>query len=395
MLQIEENHKIYRNKDFFGKIKENEFENNMELIHSIKNMPVKCSISDPETDHESDYVMDFNVYIDKGTGMIQVNPLVPLNILYETQHNDSNGGVWLQHHKEFKDFILKNGQQNIIEFGAGSGILSKMFLENNKDYNWTILDINTDLLKSRTDIRVIKGEINDKLELSDEFDTFVHSHLIEHLYNPEEFLELLAKKTKHNSNHIFSLPNLKVWLKKKHSNTIFFEHSLFLEEEYLDFLINKNGFEIVEKAFYKDHSIFYFCKNRKTNLLEHDIPPNRYSKNAKRYKNYVETIENYIDYILHSIKKDDHVFLFGAHIFSQILLKMGLEDTNIISILDNSPIKIGKRLYGFGHPIRSPEEISKYKNPIVILHAGPYQQEIKSQLLKINKNVKILETKEQ
>jgi hypothetical protein len=168
-----------------------------------------------------------------------------------------------------------------------------------------------------------------------------------------------------------------------------------LEEEYLDFLLNKNGFEIVEKAFYKDHSIFYFCKNRKTNLLEHDTPPNRYNKNAKRYKNYVETIENYIDYILHNIKKDDHVFLFGAHIFSQILLKMGLEDTNIISILDNSPIKIGKRLYGFGHPIRSPEEISKYKNPIVILHAGPYQQEIKSQLLKINKNVKILETKEQ
>jgi 2-polyprenyl-3-methyl-5-hydroxy-6-metoxy-1,4-benzoquinol methylase len=391
MKNIEEKDKVYRNKDFFGCLVESQFENGMELLHSIPNMPVKCSVSNKETDYKKDYVMDFNVYIDKATGMIQVNPLVPLDILYETQHNDSNGGTWLQHHLEFKDFILKNGQRNVIEFGAGSGILSKLFLKENKDCKWTILDINTDLLKDREDISVIKGEINKDSEISEEYDTFIHSHLIEHIYNPEDFLELLGEKSKYDSNHIFSLPNLRVWLEKKHSNTIFFEHSLFLEEAFLDFLLKKNGFEIIEKSYYKDHSIFYFCKNKKRNLLDNNTPIDRYKENLKKYKDYVESIENYTKHILDNVKEGDDVFLFGAHIFSQILLKMGLEQVNIISILDNSPLKIGKRLYGFEHTISSPEIISKYKKPIVVLHAGSYQEEIKNQLTKINQNVIILE----
>ena len=290
--------------------------------------------------------------------------------------------------------MLKNGKRNIIEFGAGSGILSKLFLEQNQNCKWTILDINTDLIKDREDINIIEGEISKETKLSEEYDTFVHSHLIEHLYNPEDFLELLSEKSKYDSNHIFSLPNLRVWLEKKHSNTIFFEHTLLLEEEFLDFLLKKNGFEIVEKSFYKDHSIFYFCKNKKKKLVETNTPANRYEVNLKKYKDYVISIEEYIKYIADNIKKEDSVFLFGAHIFSQVLLKMGLEEVEIVSILDNSPIKIGKRLYGFGHPITSPNKISNYKNPVVILHAGPYQQEIKTQLIKINKNVKILEIKE-
>ena len=49
-------------------------------------------------------------------------------------------------------------------------------------------------------------------------------------------------------------------------------------------------------------------------------------------------------------------------IFSQYLFAFGLDIKPIISILDNSPIKIGKRLYGYDIDVNSPKILSNYKN---------------------------------
>ena len=38
------------------------------------------------------------------------------------------------------------------------------------------------------------------------------------------------------------------------------------------------------------------------------------------------------------------IYLFGAHVFSQFLIQMGLNTTKIVNILDNDKNKQGKRL---------------------------------------------------
>ena len=98
--------------------------------------------------------------------------------------------------------------------------------------------------------------------------------------------------------------------------------------------------------------------------------------------NEVNVLNNFIE---NSINKN--IFLFGAHIFSQYLTVYGLNTQNIICILDNSKEKHGKRLYGTSLSVSSPEILAKYENPIIILRAGPYNEEIKIQILNtINKN---------
>ena len=65
----------------------------------------------------------------------------------------------------------------------------------------------------------------------------------------------------------------------------------------------------------------------------------------------------------------------------------GLKTEKIISIIDNSKEKVGKRLYGTNLFVSKPQILENYQNPIIILRAGPYNEEIKNQILKeINSN---------
>jgi hypothetical protein len=84
------------------------------------------------------------------------------------------------------------------------------------------------------------------------------------------------------------------------------------------------------------------------------------------------------------------VYLFGAHIFSQYLLAFNLDQNKIEGILDNSSLKIGKRLYGTNLTVFEPKIIAN-ENVGVILKVGTYRNEIIEQLKKINPNVTIFE----
>ena len=86
-------------------------------------------------------------------------------------------------------------------------------------------------------------------------------------------------------------------------------------------------------------------------------------------------------------------FLFGAHIFSQGLLALGLDQKSIRGILDNSHYKQGKRLYGTDLKVFSPNLLQGIALPTVILVSSHYQDEIRKQILVINPSTRILEIK--
>lgn len=71
------------------------------------------------------------------------------------------------------------------------------------------------------------------------------------------------------------------------------------------------------------------------------------------------------------------VFLFGGHIFSQYLLKSGIDEGAIECVIDNDPEKHGMRLYGTELKVYGSSKLSEYKNAAIILHAGWYHEEIK------------------
>ena len=106
------------------------------------------------------------------------------------------------------------------------------------------------------------------------------------------------------------------------------------------------------------------------------------------FLDYICKLKNDVSNLLNSI--EDNVYIFGAHVFSQTLLNFGIDESLIISILDNDTKKQGKRLYGTNLTIQSPKVLRDVNSPTVVLRSGIYNEEIKEQLLKINPQTKII-----
>ena len=55
----------------------------------------------------------------------------------------------------------------------------------------------------------------------------IHSHLFEHVYDPNLFLKNVYDTLKNDAFHIFSVPNLKLMIQKGYANAMNFEHPYF------------------------------------------------------------------------------------------------------------------------------------------------------------------------
>ncbi len=353
----------------------------LEHLYSFKNFPVFMGCV--EHPLSEDKLFDMNWFISRSSGSIQLNPLVPLDILYGQSHGSGSiGSTWEKHHQSFAEFIAEQKQsKDILEIGGGHGITAKNYLDMVPDSNWTIVEPNpTNMEHPR--IRVKKGFFTKGFKIDDKIDTVVHSHLLEHIYEPINFFDQINQFLSADGSMVFSIPNLRIMLEKCYTNCINFEHTVFFTEPYVEYALSKTGFEIVSKKYYlEDHSIFYFAK-KVTAKAKNILPAGLYESNKKLFNNYVCTHEAVIDQINQKLNQfDGECYLFSAHIFSQYLIAFGLDTKKIASVLDNDSKKQGKRLYGTSLYVESPKILKGKSNIAVIIRAGVFQNEIKKDIL--------------
>ena len=363
----------------------------LETIYSYKSFPILINCTDRPKETDKNLDLDFS--ISKSSGCIQLRNLVPLKELYEKYHNPGTvGKVWEDHHNSFSKFILKNNPRKILEIGGGSGILAEKVCNNDKSVNWTILEPSAKVVK-KSNYEVINGYFDKDFVFDKDYECIVHSHVLEHIYEPRIFLELLNKNLNIEDIQIFSVPNMEIMFKNKYTNCITFEHTIFLTENYIEFLLTTYGFKIIEKEYFKeDHSIFYkTVRDKKVKIKE--LEKSNYQKNKKLLNEFIsyhnELVKN-LNNLLLNIEKN--VYLFGACNFSQFLLEFGLKKSKIKCLLDNDVNKQGKRLYGTNLIVKSPLILREDKQPIIIVKAGAYTDEIKKDIINnINANALFLE----
>jgi SAM-dependent methyltransferase len=372
-------HKIERKKSVITQ------EDNLEHLYTFEDFPVffGCTTSPKE----QDLVADMKWEIDPLTGIIQLTELIPLDILYMEQHVDATGQTWNDYNHDFSEYVLKNKTGNILEIGGGSGKISNIILDKDNSINFTAVEPNP-LFEEKDNLKVIKSFFSKNLKNQiDNNQTVIFSQVYEHVYNPEEFLTEISEFLPIGGKLIFAYPNLEYWFKNKFTNAINFEHTMLMTDYYVDYFLKKTGFNILEKIEYKNHSHFYTVE--KTNKKEDTVLNNKYEHYKEMFNEYIRYHVDLVNQINKQIEKvNSNVFLFGGHIFSQYLIAFGLDTSRITNILDNSPLKQNKRLYGSDLIVQSPKILSKYDEPVVILKAGLYNEEIKNDILtNINPNV--------
>jgi hypothetical protein len=363
---------------------------NLEDLHLLADFPV--FMGSVEHEQSEDLVADMSWSISRDSGLIQLKKLLPLDVLYQYQTTTSAvGAIWMEHHKAFAKFLARYEPTAVLELGGAHGILSKEYQYFRK-IPWTILEPNPSPIDG-CEARFIKGFFDDKFTYHNAFDTIVHSHVFEHMYEPDQFMRNLSGFMAEGQHLIFSLPNMQVWLDRKYTNCINFEHTVFLTEPYVEYLLTKHGYRLLNKQYFRDgHSIFY-ATIRDPSIEPVALPPCLYEKNKQLYLNYVRYHEELIKELNGKISQlTQPIYLFGAHVFAQYLIAFGLETSRIVSLLDNDPKKQGKRLYGTSLTVQSPKVLRGLECPVVILKAGVYNQEIKEDILEnINKSATFFE----
>ena len=367
--------KIQRNKDVINECED------LEHLYTFDNFPAFMGCMDQPS--EKDILVDMQWEISKSSGVIQLNPLLPLDILYPESHGSGNvGSIWTEHHQIFANFIQSQAPRSVLEIGGAHGILSREYKKLNK-IDWTILEPNPSPAEG-VSAEFIEGFFDDNFTFDGEFDTIIHSHVFEHVYYPDEFIKHISGFLENGQNLIFSLPNMEQMLKRKYTNCINFEHTVFITEPYVEHLLSKHGFRQISKEYFKeDHSIFYaYVKDSSTPLVE--LPKGLYEHNKILYLDYVDYHNKQISNLNVKIDKtsnDRPIYLFGAHVFAQYLIEFGLNIDRIVCLLDNDVKKQGKRLYGTSMIVESPKMLAGIDNPIVILKAGVYNKEVSDDIL--------------
>ena len=360
----------------------------LEDLYSFPEFPVFMGcVSQPET---ADLTQNMNWWISRGSGLIQLKQLLPLDVLYPESHGSGAvGALWEQHHKAFAQFLRRLSPASILEVGGAHGILAKEYHRFSK-IPWTILEPNPAPVDG-CDARFIKGFFDDKFAPIDAFDTLVHSHVFEHFYEPIKFMRHLSGLMNAGQHLVFSLPNMQVMLERKYTNCVNFEHTILLTEPHVEFLLAKHGFRLVSKEYFlDDHSIFY-AATRDPCAGQIALPSGLYEKNRALYIDYVHYHQELVSNLNCRLSATDQpVYLFGAHVQAQYLMGFGLDMRRICAILDNDRKKHGKRLFGTNKQVYSPSVLDGIEEPIVIIRAGTFTDEIVSQIRAINSTTHFL-----
>ena len=187
----------------------------LEQLYQFDKFPVFMGCTNEPV--EKDLHVDMCWKISKGSGMIQLDPLLPLEVLYPEEHGaGSVGSLWISHHKEFAEFIHLHSPKSILEIGGGHGILNLEY-QKYDSIDWTILEPNPSPVRG-VKANYIRGFFDNNFKFDKDVDTVIHSHVFEHVYNPDEFIRHIADFLDVGGCLIFTLPNMEEMLKRKYTN---------------------------------------------------------------------------------------------------------------------------------------------------------------------------------
>lgn len=357
----------------------------LEHLYTFHSFPVFMGTT--VKSNTQDLLSDMSIWISRSSGMIQLNPLLPLDVLYSEAHGAGLvGGSWSLHHQKFAEFISKFNPKSVLEVGGAHGILAKNYQTINR-IAWTILEPNPTPVEG-CEAKFIQAFFDKNFKVSEVPDAVVHSHVFEHIYDPDQFVKNIASFLQLGKLLIFSVPNMRVMMERKFTNCLNFEHSVYLTDEYIEFLLYSNGFTVKEKSYYlEDHSIFYAAQKTGEKIVN-NLSKGIYEKNKNLYLEYIDYHLSLVVMLNEKIAnhKNKNVYLFGAHVQSQYLMGFGLNIENVVAILDNDVNKHGKRLYGTNKTVMSPNQLSEIDSPLVIIRAGTFSNEIFNQLRTINES---------
>lgn len=326
-------------------------------------------------------LIPYNVLSCDKCGALQTKYLGDLNEIYKINHADGTGITMQKMHEKKLDLILKyqKNVNGIIEIGSSIGMLSDLILKN-IDTNYYVIEPS---YFGNTEKRIIISDFYENVNDEDlDANTLIMSHVFEHFYNPLEILEKIKNNNK-IENIFLTFPNLEKYISEGIHHVLNTEHTFYVDNNFIEQVFKLYGFELIENDIYKTHSVFFYFK-RNEKIKTQDV----ILKNEKSdISNYFQKIKETVDHFNRIIKcnPQKNIYLFPASCHSIFLSVFGLNYKSLTGMVDNSPNKIGKKVYGLELEIFSfKETLKNNKDSIFLINGGIFNSEIEQQLIQNN-----------
>jgi hypothetical protein len=351
-------------------------------------IPISCYCNDNKD--SNNIFIPYNVSCCSICKTTQTKYLGDLDIIYKTNHADSTGNIMQNLHKFvcklLEKYILKI--KNITEIGSAKGVLSTLILQEYKNISKYYI-IEPSFIGNKIEKQIIINDYfeNVNIEKYSESNTIIISHVFEHFYNPIEIL----KKIKENENIEYLLliwPDLEYYKDNKIYHVLNTEHTFYVDNNFISVLFNNYSFEMIEQEKYENHSvIFLFKRNNNLKLLE--LINENYSID-NYFNNLLSKKEEIINFINFNKNNNKKISIWPASVHTQFLLMIA-EIKGIDFVLDNSPNKIGKYLYGYNLECKSFEDTYNNDKNAIIINGGCFNKEIINKLNLNKEQILIIE----
>jgi hypothetical protein len=212
------------------------------------------------------------------------------------------------------------------------------------------------------------------------YDNIILSHVFEHLYCPNMFIENIQKCKV--STVFISIPNFELLLHEKSNILIHSQHTYYCGFDYIIYMFSLYNYKC--ESFYKYEGefksiMFKFVLEYNSELI---LLP---KTDTMLYKQiYIDKFEH-----LNSIEIPINSYIIPSGIYGQFCYYFLKNKENIVGFLDNNEKRHNKKLYGTNKNTYSPLNID-YHNSTIILCDCPYKDEIINGLNKIANSINFI-----
>jgi hypothetical protein len=347
-----------------------------------KNLDIPLSVG-LYSEIKKSHNMPYNLTICNNCDSVQNKYIGDLKIVYDSNHVDDFGSVKSKKHNLFSNFILENKNiKNIIEVGSSNGALCDIILEKNDKINYSIIE--PSYIGKNKSIHIIKDYL-ENIDLNTmNNDAIIMSDVFEHFYEPIKILEKIK-----NSNIQYIYLNHPDFDNSIDNNTMMnlnAEHTFLIEHQFLFSFFHKYGFKLNKRFDFENHSIFLEFEREETENIK-VMKNNHLRLNIQKYIDKMFIATNKMNDFI-SNNSNYNYYIWPSSVHSTIYFTFGLDYTKFTGILDNSPNKIGKYIYGYNLLCSSFDDMIKNNEENVCIFiggAGNYIKELN--LTKTNKKI--------
>ena len=356
-----------------------------EMLFDHSNYTSSLSLGLNSDKNEKSHFMPYNVQICKICKTFQNKYLGDLAIIYGVNHADDYGSTKSKKHSLFCNFICENKHiDGIVEVGSCNGVLANNVLQTREtEYNI----IEPSFTGDKTNLNIISDYFENVNLNAISANTLIMSDVFEHFYNPLDILNKI--RNSENIKYIYlNHPDFDYSIKNNVYMNLNCEHTFLIEHQFLFVIFENFGFKLTRRNDFDNHSLFLEFERMNNSKIVEKAPVNYnlYEDGKKYFNTITHVVKNINDYIISNSSKK--MFIWPTSVHAVTLLTCGLIFEKLRGVLDNSPNKIGKYLYGYNLLCSSFNDILNSNDNdicIIIGGAGPYTKE----LVLVNKNIDI------